>query len=277
MFRLESIKGKPSLPRLAVVTGAGGGIGAALAAQLAHAGSALAVIDNDPKALARVVSRCVALGVPVSNWEVDVADGSAVAEVSRKITEADGPPDALFNLAGLIHAGRLVDSDFADIQRVIRVDLLGTIACCQAFLPSLETHDRARIVNVSSAFGLVGVGGYSAYNAAKFAVRGFTEALQQEVPPHVSVSCVFPGGVKTEIMRNGLYAPNADRAGIVQRFDDVVARTSPEATAAAILRGSAKGRRRIIVGADAHIADMLARVAGSRYQLLTRRLGTGPT
>lgn len=277
MFRLASNASKPRHPRLAVVTGAGGGIGGALAERLAAAGSALALIDNEPKALAGVVSRCVDLGVPVSSWELDVADRGAVASVAREIAASDGPPDALFNLAGLIHHGRLVDSDFDDIQRVIQVDLLGTIACCQAFLPSLETHAQSRIINVSSAFGLVGVGGYSAYNAAKFAVRGFTEALQQEVSPRVSVSCVFPGGVKTKIMRNGLYAATVDRHSIEQRFDAVIARTSPEATAAAILQGSSRGRRRIIVGADAQVADALARIAGSRYQVLTRRLGTGRT
>lgn len=277
MFRLAASENRSRHPRLAVVTGAGGGIGGALAERLASAGSALALIDNEPNALAKVVSRCVELGVSVSSWELDVADRGAVARVAREVAASDGSPDALFNAAGLIHHGRLVDSNFDDIQRVIQVDLLGTIACCQAFLPSLETHTRSRIVNVSSAFGLVAVGGYSAYNAAKFAVRGFTEALQQEVSPRVSVSCAFPGGVKTEIMRNGLYAATAERHGIEQRFDDVVARTSPEATAAAILQGSSRGRRRIIVGADAHVADALARIAGSRYQVLTRRLGTGRT
>ncbi|HET7477079.1 MAG TPA: SDR family NAD(P)-dependent oxidoreductase [Dermatophilaceae bacterium] len=257
------------------MTGAGGGIGGALAVQLAAAGSALALIDNEPASLAAVAARCEALGVPVGRWEVDVADHGAVVEAAQAITDADGAPDALFNVAGLIHVGRLVDSDFEHIRRVIQVDLLGTIACCQAFLPALETHSRARIVNVSSAFGLVGVAGYGAYNAAKFAVRGFTESLQQEVPARVAVSCAFPGGVRTGIMRNGLFAGSVDRAGIEHRFADVIARTSPEATAAAILRGSAKGHGRILVGADARIADVLARAAGTRYQVLTRRLGAG--
>lgn len=275
MFRWLSTAGEPTPPRLAVVTGAGGGIGGALAVQLAAVGSALAIVDNEPASLAVVAARCEELEVPVSRWEVDVADRAAVVETTQAITESHGAPDALFNVAGLIHAGRLVDSDFADIQRVIQVDLLGTIACCQAFLPALETHARARIVNVSSAFGLVGVGGYSAYNAAKFGVRGFTESLQQEVSARVAVSCAFPGGVRTEIMRKGLYAGSADRAGIEKRFDDVIARTSPQATAAAILRGSARGQRRILVGADARVADALARVAGVRYQILTGRLGTG--
>lgn len=275
MFRRTSTASKPTPPRLAVVTGAGGGIGGALAVHLAATGSALALIDNEPAALAAVAGQREELDVPVSRWEVDVADRSAVVEAAQAITNAHGAPDALFNVAGLIHAGRLVDSDFDHIQRVIQVDVLGTIACCQAFLPALETHARARIVNVSSAFGLVGVSGYGAYNAAKFAVRGFTESLQQEASPRVAVSCAFPGGVRTEFMRNGLYARAADRAGIEQRFYVVIARTSPEATAAAILRGSAKGQRRILVGADARLADALARVTGARYQVLTRRLGTG--
>ena len=277
MFRLASIGGKSMHPRRAVVTGAGGGIGAALATQLAAAGTALVLVDNNPDALARVAGRCRDLGVPVSSWDVDVADHGAVVEAARQVVGDDGPPDALFNVAGLIHHGPLVDSDFADIQRVIQVDLLGTISCCQAFLPALSTHARARIVNVSSAFGLVGVAGYSAYNAAKFAVRGFTEALQQETPANVTVSCAIPGGVRTDVMRNGLYATPADRAGIVERFEHVIARTSPDAAAEAILRGSRLGRRRIIVGADAQVADALSRIAGSRYQVLTRRLGARRT
>ena len=195
MFRLASIAGKSTHPRRAVVTGAGGGIGAALATQLATAGTALVLVDNNTDALARVAGRCSDLGVPVSSWDVDVADHAAVVEAVRHIVEDDGPPDALFNVAGLIHHGLLVDSDVADIQRIIQVDLLGTISCCQALLPALATHARARIVNVSSAFGLVGVAGYSAYNAAKFAVRGFTEALQQETPANVAVSWI--GKLKT--------------------------------------------------------------------------------
>ena len=275
MFRPGSSIQKPRRPNLAVVTGAGGGIGGALAAQLAEPGCTLVLVDNDPTSLSATAARCQARGATTSRWDIDVADEGAVPAMARAVTEGLGPPDALFNLAGLIHAGRLVDSDLADVRRVVQVDLLGTIACCHAFLPALSRHAAARIVNVSSAFGLVGVAGYSAYNAAKFAVRGFTEALQQEAPRHVTVSCAYPGGVRTDIMRNGLYASTADRGGIQQRFDALIARTSPEATATAILRGSAKGHRRIIVGADAHAADALARLTGAHYQALTRRLGTG--
>ncbi len=276
MFRPVSSALKRWHPQLAVVTGAGGGIGRALAIQLADSDCALALVDNDPASLSATAAQCESRGAVVTQWELDVADTRAVPRMAREVLDTLGAPDALFNLAGLIHAGRLIDSDLDDVRRVVEVDLLGTIACCHAFLPALASNPGARIVNVSSAFGLVGVSGYSAYNAAKFAVRGFTEALQQEVPRHVRVSCAYPGGVRTDIMRNGLYASTADRAGIQQRFDDLIARTSPEATSAAILRGSAKGRRRIMVGADARAADALARLTGARYQALTRRLGTGP-
>lgn len=276
MFRPVSSAGKPRRPHLAVVTGAGGGIGGALAIQLAEMGCALALVDNDTASLSATADQCESRGAVVAQWVLDVADAGAVRRMAREVADVLGAPDALFNLAGVIHAGRLVDSDLADVWRVVQVDLLGTVACCHAFLPALASNPAARIVNVSSAFGLVGVGGYSAYNAAKFAVRGFTEALQQEAPRHVTVSCAYPGGVRTEIMRHGLYASTADRVGIQQQFDDLIARTSPEAAAAAILRGSAKGRRRVIVGADARAADALARLAGAHYQVLTRRLGTGP-
>lgn len=261
--------------RLAVVTGAGGGIGRALAIRLATAGSSLALLDLDPASLARTAELCQSYKVPVTTWAVDVADHEAVTETAHQITASQGPPDGLYNLAGHIHVGHLRHTDFADIQRVLAVDLMGTISCCQGFLPMLESHPTARIVNVSSAFGIVGVAGYSAYNAAKFAVRGFTEALQQEVPAHVSVSCVMLGGVRTGIMRNGQYAHPADAAQIQHQFERRIARTSSDDAAMAILRGSARGRRRVVVGADARVADLAARLLSTRYQFLTRRLGLG--
>lgn len=265
---------KPHAPlRLAVVTGAGGGIGQALALQLVRAGTSLALLDVDDGSLSETAALWAGHGVDISSWVVDVADHKAVAETGGQISSSQGAPDGLFNLAGLIHIGDLGDTDIADIQRVLAVDLMGTISCCQVFLPDLQSHPSARIVNVSSAFGLVGVAGYSAYNAAKFAVRGFTEALQQEVPNRVKVSCVILGGVRTGIMRNGLYTPQIDPTVIQHQFDNRIARTSPEDAAAEILHGSAQGRQRIVVGADAHAADLASRLLGGDYQFLTKRLG----
>lgn len=265
---------KPDAPlRLAVVTGAGGGIGQALALQLARAGTSLALLDVNDESLAMTAALCEGHGVDITSWVVDVADHPAVAETAGQISSSQGAPDGLFNLAGLIHIGHLGDTDIADIQRVLDVDLMGTISCCQVFLPDLQSHPSARIVNVSSAFGLVGVAGYSAYNAAKFAVRGFTEALQQEVPDRVTVSCVILGGVRTSIMRNGLYAHQTDATQIQHQFDTRIARTSAGDAAVAILRGSTQGRRRIVIGADAHAADLASRLLAGRYQFLTERLG----
>lgn len=268
--------GSPPAPlRLAVVTGAGGGIGQALALQLAGAGTSLALLDVNDEWLSTTAALCEGHGVDTTSWVVDVADHAAVADTAQQISSSQGAPDGLFNLAGLIHIGHLVDTDIADIQRVLDVDLMGTISCCRVFLSDLQSHPSARIVNVSSAFGLVGVAGYGAYNAAKFAIRGFTEALQQEVPDRVKVTCVILGGVRSGIMRNGLYTPQTDAAVIQRQFDHRIARTSPEGAAAAILHGSAHGRHRIVVGADAHAADLASRLTAGRYQFLTRRLGLG--
>lgn len=265
---------KPHAPlRLAVVTGAGGGIGRALALQLVRAGTSLALLDVNDESLSETAALCEGHGVDITSWVLDVADHNAVVETACQISSSQGAPDGLFNLAGLIHIGDLGDTDIADIQRVLDVDLMGTISCCQVFLPYLQSHPSALIVNVSSAFGLVGVAGYSAYNAAKFAVRGFTEALQQEVPDRVTVSCVILGGVRTGIMRNGLYTPQTDATAIQHQFDSRIARTSAEDAAAAILRGSTQGGRRIVIGADAHAADLVSRLLAGRYQFLTERLG----
>ncbi|WP_295692662.1 SDR family NAD(P)-dependent oxidoreductase [Lapillicoccus sp.] len=259
--------------RLAVVTGAGGGIGQAIALELARAGTSLALLDNNDGSLSETVALCQGHGVDITSWVVDVANHAAVADTAQQISSSQGAPNGLFNLAGLIHIGHLRDADIADIRRLLDVDLMGTISCCQVFLPDLMRQPSARIVNVSSAFGLVGVAGYSAYNAAKFAVRGFTEALQQEVPDRVKVSCVILGGVRTGIMRNGLYAPKTDAAAIQHQFDSRIARTSAEDAAAAILRGSTQGRQRIVVGSDAHAADLASRLVAGKYQFLTKRLG----
>lgn len=142
----------------------------------------------------------------------------------------------------------------------------------KAFLPQLARSGHGQLVNVSSAFGLVGVAGCTAYNAAKFGIRGFTEALQQEAPD-VQVAMVYPGGVRTDIMRHGRYASSVNAAEIARRFDQSVARTSAPAAAATILRQVDRGRRRIVIGADARLVDVLTRVAGTGYQRFTRRMG----
>jgi len=189
-----------------------------------------------------------------------------------------GLTHGLFNLAGLIHAGLLVDSEPEDLERVVHVDLIGTMAACRAFLPQLLETGHGQIVNVSSAFGLVAVAGYSSYNAAKYGVRGFTEALQQEVDPtRVAVAVVYLGGAKTDIMRRGTFGSSVNPSQIQARFDRSVARLRVDDAARQIVSGVSKGRSRLVVGADARAVDVLARVAGVGYQRFTRRMGLKDT
>ena len=159
------------------------------------------VVDHHRARLAATLRACQQAGEAVTAWPVDVTAADQVAELAENVRAQVGPAHALYNLAGVIHAGLLTDSQLSDLERVIRVDLLATIACSQAFLPQLLASGHGQLVNVASAFGLIGVPGYSAYTAAKFGVRGFTEALQQELDPvNVTVSVVYLGGVRTGIM-----------------------------------------------------------------------------
>lgn len=275
MIGLPRAKTSPGCARHpAVITGAGGDLGRELALRLAAQGVPVALVDNDHDRLTATRRVCQQAGEAVTAWPVDVTAADQVAEVAEAIAAHVGPAHALYNLAGVIHAGLLTDSQWSDLERVIGVDLLGTIGCSQAFLPQLIASGHGQLVNACSGFGLIGVPGYSAYAAAKFGVRGFTEALQQELDPvNVSVSVVYLGGVQTGIMRRGTYAASADAEQIQRTFDDVIARTTPQEAAASILHGVEQGRRRIVVGPDARLVDILVRVAGSHYQRLSRRLG----
>ena len=275
---MTGLRGAKTSPRCAahpaVITGAGGDLGREVAVRLAAGGVPVALVDHHRARLAATLRACQHEGEAVTAWPVDVTAADQVAKLAESVRAQVGPAHALYNLAGVIHAGLLTDSQLSDLERVIRVDLLATIACSQAFLPQLVASGHGQLVNVASAFGLIGVPGYSAYTAAKFGVRGFTEALQQELDPvNVTVSVVYLGGVRTGIMRRGTYASSANAEQIQRTFDEVIARTSPQAAAARILQGVEQGRRRIVVGPDARLVDALVRVAGSRYQRLSRRLG----
>jgi short-subunit dehydrogenase len=178
--------------------------------------------------------------------------------------------DIVFNNAGVIFTGDFAKSKFDDIERIMNVDFWGVVNGTKAFLPYLIQSGDGYLINVSSAYGLIAAPGYSAYNAAKFAVRGFTESIQQEMrhAGHpVQVSCVYPGAVQTSILRTSTYADGENHAEINEVFDKM-ARTSPTQAAATILRGVQTGKKRILVGTDAVAADLMARVGGTAYQQL---------
>jgi len=260
--------------RVVAVTGAGAGIGRELAVHLARAGARLALPDLDESAVAETVDLCGAASGSVFAAAVDVSDRDAVLEHAAEVGDRFGRVDAVFNNAGILFAGDVLDSEFADIERVMSVDFWGVVYGTKAFLPYVMRADRGHVVNTSSAFGLMAAPGYSAYNAAKFAVRGFTESLRQEmqVGGHpVKVTCVVPGGVRTSIARRAGHAVGVDGDEVARSFEERIARTDPGEAARVILRGVERGKARVLVGTDARVVDVVTRVLGPAYQRLCRR------
>jgi NADP-dependent 3-hydroxy acid dehydrogenase YdfG len=260
---VKSVRGK-----VAVVTGAGSGIGRALAEDLAGRGALLAISDIDEGGLAETAGRCRRLGAEVHEQRLDVTDRAAVLAYADGVAERYGTVNLVINNAGITNIGTIEESSFADIERVIDVDFWGVVNGTKAFLPHLIASGDGHVVNISSVFGLFAAPTQSSYNAAKFAVRGFTEALRQEmiVAGHpVEVTCVHPGGVKTDIVRNATTSVEADLDEMAEAFDRV-ASTTPAAAATAILRGVTRRQARVLVGLDAKALDLIVRLLGSRYQ-----------
>ena len=263
--------------RIAVITGAASGIGRALAIELARRGADLALSDVDGPGLELVADTCRAVGVRVHHEVVDVSDRDAVVAHATAVTEHLGVPTLVIANAGIAASGTVLDQSPEDVRRVIEVDLFGVIHTCQAFLPLLRDGGGGRLVTVSSVFGLVAAPKQSAYNAAKFGVRGYTESLRQElglagIP--VTVSCVHPGAVRTAIARSALYAPDEDGETLM-RFLDRMAWTSPTRAARIILRRTAGDRARILIGTDARLMELTARIGGAAYTDLVSRSWPG--
>lgn len=248
------------------LTGAASGIGRELAVQLDRCGARLALADIDLPGLAETRDRCTVTGdIEVSG--VDVADRDAMAGFAKSAVERFGRVDIVINCAGILHAGTVAATPHEQFETVLRTDFWGVLNGTKAFLPYLlESRSPSRIVNLSSAVGLHGVAGYAAYCTAKAAIKGFTESLQLELAAtNVRVSAVYPGGIRTPIARSALHAPDVDRDQMIARFEQVVARTDADEAAHQILAGVARGDTRILVGADARLADIAARVGGRSY------------
>ncbi|MEH3129799.1 MAG: SDR family oxidoreductase [Mycolicibacterium neoaurum] len=258
--------------KVAVVTGAGSGIGQALAVELGRSGAKLAISDVDTEGLAVTEERLKAIGAPVKADRLDVTEREAFELYADAVKEHFGKVNQIYNNAGIAYQGDIEVSSFKDIERVMDVDFWGVVNGTKAFLPHLIASGDGHVVNVSSVFGLFAVPGQAAYNSAKFAVRGFTEALRQEMAINkhpVRVTCVHPGGIKTAIARNATAAEGIDVAEMAKAFDTKLARTSPEKAAKIILEAVRKDRARVLVGADAKILDVLIRITGSGgYQKL---------
>jgi len=259
--------------RVAVVTGAGSGIGRALALELAARGAAVAVSDVDATGLAETEALLAQRGARFRTDHVDVAERARMAAYAQEVAEHFGVVHQIYNNAGIAFTGDIEALEYKHLERVMDVDYWGVVNGTKAFLPHLIASGDGHVVNISSVFGLISVPTQGAYNAAKFAVRGFTEALAMEMSSRgrpVQVTCVHPGGIRTNVARNAGQVDGLDHDGLATSFDKV-ARTSPRRAAEVILDGVARGKVRVLIGADARAIDLLARIAGPRYQRLVTK------
>ena len=257
--------------KVAVVTGAGSGIGQALAIELGRSGASVAISDVNAEGLATTEQRLKAIGATVKSDRIDVTEREAFLRYADEVAAHFGKVNQIYNNAGIAFTGDIEVSAFKDIERVMDVDFWGVVNGTKAFLPHLIASGDGHVINVSSIFGLFAVPGQAAYNSAKFAVRGFTEALGQEmlIAGHpVAVTTVHPGGIKTGIARNATAAEGYDPAELAKTFDSKLARTTAERAAEIILDGVRRKHARVLVGPDAKLLDIVVRVLASNYQRL---------
>ncbi|KVE38468.1 SDR family NAD(P)-dependent oxidoreductase [Burkholderia sp. TSV86] len=266
--------------KVAAITGAGSGMGRSLAIQLARQGCHLALSDINTDSLAQTVASCTGYGVRVTSQRLDVASREAVFDWARQTREAHGKINLLFNNAGVSLAAAAETVPIKDFEWIVGINFWGVVHGTQAFLPYLRESGNAHVINTSSLFGLIAMPTQSAYNATKFAVRGFTEALRMELELErapIGVTCVHPGGVATNIAT----ASRIDASVAALTGQDIethrraanrlIDATTPDEAARQILVGVKRNARRVLVGADARRVDKLARLLGSGYQIFVLR------
>ena len=271
---MKSFSGKA-----AAVTGAGSGIGRALALGLARRGCDLALSDVDEGSLAGTVEAARQRGVRVTGARVDVADREAVYAWADRAEEEHGRINLVFNNAGVALGSTIEGGGYEDFEWLFDINFWGVVHGTKAFLPHLKASGEGHVVNISSVFALISVPGQGAYNASKAAVRGFTEALRMELElsgAPVSATSVHPGGIKTNVARSArsddsLKSLGVDPAESRRNFEKLFV-TEPEKAAEVILGAVQKDKRRVLVGPDAYFIDGLARLLPGAYQGVVKKL-----
>jgi short-subunit dehydrogenase len=263
----------------AAVTGAASGIGRAMALKLAARGCDLALADRDEVGLQAVAAEIArAHSRKVTVHRVDVGDPKEIAEFAQAAVAAHPGLNIVINNAGVALMGQFSEIDQAQMDWLMNINFWGVVHATRAFLPYLSLQPEAHIVNLSSIFGIIAPPGQTAYAAAKFAVRGFSESLRHELQmaaSPVKLSVVHPGGVATHIARNSRtgvgMTDNTRRAQSIERFENT-ARTTPAAAALRIITGIEKNAPRILIGNDARFMDLLQRLRpGTYWAPLARR------
>lgn len=264
----------------AAVTGAASGIGRALALELSARGCDLALADRDEAGLQTLAAEIAKAGLQkVSVHRVDVSEPGQIEEFAQAATSAHPGLNIVVNNAGVALFGQFNEIDHSQMDWLMNINFWGVVHATRAFLPHLARQREAHIVNLSSIFGIIAPPGQTAYAAAKFAVRGFSESLRHELQmakSPVKLSVVHPGGVATNIVRNSRtgvgMTDNARRAQSIERFD-AVAKTTPAAAAQRIIKGIENNQPRILIGNDARFMDLLQRFRpGTYWAVLARRI-----
>jgi short-subunit dehydrogenase len=262
----------------AAVTGAASGIGRALALELAARGCDLALADRDEVGLAAVAAEIAKTGATkITVHGVDIGEPGQIEAFAQSAIAAHANLNIVVNNAGVALMGMFGEVDQAQMEWLFNINFWGVVRGTRAFLPHLSRQREAHIVNLSSIFGIIAPPGQTAYAAAKFAVRGFSESLRHELQMAASpvrLSVVHPGGIATNIARNSRtgtgMTDNARRAQSIERFD-AVAKTTPAAAALRIVEGIEKNQPRILIGNDARFMDLLQRFRPATYWAVLAR------
>jgi len=263
--------------KVAAVTGAGSGIGRALALKLADYGAYLALSDIDEDKVAQTRDLIQEKGGKAFSQKVDVASMEEVQAWVKAFETELGPTDYLFNNAGVTVVDQVISQSLEDMHWLMDINFWGVVHGVKAVLPGMRERGKGHIVNLSSVFGIIAVPSQSAYNASKFAVRGFSEALIHEEARHgIRVSCVHPGGIQTDIAVNARYRRNhrghTDKDKFVALFSKK-AKTTAEQAAEVILKGVKDNKPRILIGNDARFLDKLQRLFPVSYRWVLKKMG----
>lgn len=261
--------------KVCVVTGAGSGIGRALALGLARRGARLALSDVSEEGLAETARAAEQLGAEVHQQRLDVSDRDAWAGYADAVTGRFGVVHQIYNNAGVAHSRTVLESELSEYDRVLGVNLWGVIYGTKAFLPHIVASGDGHVVNVSSLNGIMAQPGASHYVTSKFAVRGFTETLRMEMEQDghpVGVTSVHPGGIKTNIATSALASARAAGMPVTaaderreKLYNEKLLKMSPDKAAQIILDGVERGRPRVLVGNDAKVIDLFVRALPARY------------
>ena len=261
--------------RIAVITGAGSGIGRGIALAIARRGGKLALCDIREESLAETAALAAALGAHCSTHRLDVADRAAVAALPEAVLSAHGAVHLLFNNAGVAVGGTFERVSEQDFDWLMEINFHAVVRLTRAFLPHLRATDRGWIINLSSLYGLVAPPGQTAYCASKFAVRGFSNALRHELQgTNVGMTVVHPGGVATGIVRHARLPAGTDPVEAAERarHSERLLRMPPEKAGEIIVKAVERERARVLVGSDAKLMAVLERLMPVGYWRLVGAL-----